>query len=141
MKEQPGISDDFLTMLARLCYIDGVPQQRAAAMLNISQAKVSRLLTTARERGIVRISVNEYNPRSGEQEKQLKDRYGLKEAIVVWVRREERIPPSGKRMIPETPAIPRGRNTILPVKHLHQIITVAETRAERNLPDRMVRFQ
>jgi DNA-binding transcriptional regulator LsrR (DeoR family) len=79
----PNYSDDFLTAAARLCYIDGIPQQQVAKMLNVSQAKVSRLLSLARQRGIVKISVNEYEPRCEELEQQLKQRFELKEAIVI----------------------------------------------------------
>lgn len=82
MKKQ-NYSDDFLTATARLCYIDGIPQQQVAKMLNVSQAKVSRLLNLARQRGIVKISVNEYEPRCEELEQQLMQSFDLKEAIVV----------------------------------------------------------
>ena len=82
MKKQ-NYSDDFLTAAARLCYIDSIPQQQVAKMLNVSQAKVSRLLNLARQRGIVKISVNEYEPRCEDLEQQLKQSFDLKEAIVV----------------------------------------------------------
>jgi DNA-binding transcriptional regulator LsrR (DeoR family) len=77
------ISDDFLTMAAQLCYVDGIPQQQAAKMLNVSQAKVSRLLAMARERGIVQISVKKYNPRNKELEELLRTIYKFKEVIVI----------------------------------------------------------
>ena len=75
--------DDFLAAAARLCYIDGIPQQRAAEMLNISQAKVSRILNLARQRGIVEIRVREYEPRNVRFEEKLKSGLGLADAIVI----------------------------------------------------------
>jgi DNA-binding transcriptional regulator LsrR (DeoR family) len=44
---------------------------------------VSRLLTTARDRGIVRISVDDYDPRDRDLERKLRDRFGLRSAVVV----------------------------------------------------------
>lgn len=75
--------DDFLAAAARLCYIDGIPQQQVAEMLNISQAKVSRILNLARQRGIVRIQVKEYEPRNAGIEEKLKRGFGLRDAIVI----------------------------------------------------------
>lgn len=75
--------DDFLAAAARLCYIDGIPQQRAAEMLGISQAKVSRILNLARQRGIVEIRVREYEPRNTGFEGRLKSGLGLADAIVI----------------------------------------------------------
>ncbi|MFM1749198.1 MAG: hypothetical protein RLZZ188_2864, partial [Verrucomicrobiota bacterium] len=47
------------------------------------QAKVSRLLALARERGIVRITVADYDPRHPELEAALRRRLGLEEVTVV----------------------------------------------------------
>ena len=55
-------SDDQLRLVARLYYLDGLGQSEVARFAKVSQAKVSRLLTVARERGIVRISVADYEP-------------------------------------------------------------------------------
>ena len=76
-------SDDYLTAAARMCYIDKIPQQEVAKLLNISQAKVSRLLTLARKRGIVQISVKEYQPRNLELENALLKKFKLQNVIVV----------------------------------------------------------
>src|SRR5688572_24255161 len=56
-------TDEQLRLAARLYYIDGMGQTEVARFVNVSQSKVSRLLAQARERGIVRISVAEYEPR------------------------------------------------------------------------------
>ncbi|HMJ91956.1 MAG TPA: sugar-binding domain-containing protein, partial [Candidatus Acidoferrum sp.] len=76
-------SDEHLALIARLYYIDGLGQTEVAKLANVSQAKVSRLLALAKERGIVRITVAEYDPRRGDLEKQLRDRLGLTNAIVI----------------------------------------------------------
>lgn len=76
-------SDEMLLQIARLYYVDGLPQTNVARLANVSQAKVSRLLAKARERGIVRITVAEYNPRDYELEVELQERLGLRQAVVV----------------------------------------------------------
>jgi DNA-binding transcriptional regulator LsrR (DeoR family) len=76
-------SDEQLRFAARLYYIDGVSQTVVAKMVRVSQAKVSRLLAIARERGIVRITVEEYNPQNPGLEQQLRTKFGLKHAAVV----------------------------------------------------------
>ncbi len=76
-------SDDRLRLAARLNYIDGLDQNRVAKFVKVSQAKVSRLLSLARERGIVRISVADYEPRHTELEAQIRSRFELATAIVI----------------------------------------------------------
>ncbi|QSH40825.1 sugar-binding domain-containing protein [Lentisphaerota bacterium ZTH] len=80
---QINYSDEFLTLAARLCYIDHIPQQKVAQMLQVSQAKISRLLAMARERGIVRIEVNDYQPRNYELEQRIEKELALKEVYVI----------------------------------------------------------
>jgi len=80
---QNDYSDDRLRLVARLYYLDGLGQGEVARFAKVSQAKVSRLLALARERGIVRISVTDYEPRRRELEDQLRARLGLKQAIVI----------------------------------------------------------
>lgn len=70
-------SDEQLRLAARLYYLDGLGQTEVAKFVKVSQAKVSRLLALARERGIVRISVAEYEPRNLELERQVRDAFGL----------------------------------------------------------------
>ncbi len=76
-------SIDDVTSVARLYYLDGLGQQEIAAMLGVSRSTVSRLLTDARERGIVRISVEPYDPRDAALERRLIDRFGLRHAVVI----------------------------------------------------------
>jgi DNA-binding transcriptional regulator LsrR (DeoR family) len=75
--------EDQLLLAARLYYIDGLTQTEVAHLAGVSQSKVSRLLAYARERGIVQITVPDYNPRRPELERRLRKELGLAEAIVI----------------------------------------------------------
>ena len=74
-----------LTKVARLYHERGVRQAEIAASLNISQAKVSRLLKRAAALGIVRTTVMIAPGLHTELEERLEERYGLAEAVVVDV--------------------------------------------------------
>lgn len=76
-------SDDHLRLAARLYYLDGLAQNEVARLSRVSQAKVSRLLALARQRGIVRITVADYDPRHRQLEEQLGREFGLSTAIVI----------------------------------------------------------
>jgi len=76
-------TDEQLRLAARLYYLDGMGQTEVARFLKASQAKVSRMLALARQRGIVRISVAEYQPRHTALEQQLCKRFGLTAAVVI----------------------------------------------------------
>jgi len=76
-------SDALVTSVARMYYLDGLGQSEIASIRGVSRSTVSRLLTTARERGIVRISVDEFDPRDRELEGRLVARFGLRQAIVI----------------------------------------------------------
>lgn len=76
-------SDDRLRLAARLYYLDGLGQNEVARFVKVSQAKVSRLLALARKRGIVRITVADYEPRHTELEARIRARYGLSTVVVI----------------------------------------------------------
>lgn len=76
-------SDEQLRLAARLYYLDGLPQAEVAKFTNVSQAKVSRLLSLARERGIVRITVEDYQPRNVALEKALQKEFRLSSVAVI----------------------------------------------------------
>ena len=75
--------DQLLTMIASLYYNDNLGQAEIARLAGVSQAKVSRLLTEARNRGIIRISVEPFLPRQEDLEAQLIEKLSLTNAIVV----------------------------------------------------------
>ena len=72
-----------LTRIARLYYEHNHTQAEIAAQLDLSQARVSRLLNTAKDEGIVRISVAVPRATYPQLEEALEAQFGLKEAIVV----------------------------------------------------------
>lgn len=76
-------SAEQLTAVARMYYLDGMAQSEIADLYQISRSTISRMLTTARERGIVRITVDDYHPRDYEMEAALISAYGLRRAVVV----------------------------------------------------------
>src|SRR3954468_9733979 len=80
-------SDDRLRLVARLYYLDGLGQSEVARFAKVSQAKVSRMLALARERGVVRITVADYEPRRRELEDELRARLGL--AMVTIIKASE----------------------------------------------------
>jgi DNA-binding transcriptional regulator LsrR (DeoR family) len=77
------VAAPFLTSVARMYYLDGLGQSEIAHIHGISRSTVSRMLTAAREQGIVRISVDAYEPRDRALEARLQDRFGLTRAVVV----------------------------------------------------------
>jgi DNA-binding transcriptional regulator LsrR (DeoR family) len=76
-------SDNLLRLAATLYYRDGLDQGDVADLMGISRSTVSRLLARAREKGIVRISVEHYDPRHHALEEQLQRRFRLNHAIVI----------------------------------------------------------
>jgi deoxyribonucleoside regulator len=72
-----------LTSVARMYYLDGLAQSEIADIYGVSRSKVSRMLTVARDTGIVRISVDDFDPRNRDLERQLITRFNLSHAIVV----------------------------------------------------------
>src|ERR1041384_6545342 len=88
-------SEDHLRLVARLYYLDGLGQSEVARFAKVSQAKVSRLLALARERGIVRITVADYDPRQNGLEEQLRARLGL--AMVVVIKAQEGLDGADRR--------------------------------------------
>jgi len=75
-------NDDQLILAARLYFLDGLSQGQVGRLLHVTQSKVSRMLALARERGIVRITVPEYETRDSALETALRRALGI-EAVVV----------------------------------------------------------
>lgn len=90
------MDDELLSVrVAELYYDENKTQDEIGALLGISRWKAGRLLTHARERGIVRIEIVHPRARRLTSERELRERFGLSDAIVV---------PN-----PENPAALRGR--------------------------------
>ena len=72
-----------LTKIASLYYEEGLKQSQISEQLDLSQSFVSRALSRALKEGIVRISVQRLRNFHLELERQLQQRYGIRQAIVV----------------------------------------------------------
>jgi deoxyribonucleoside regulator len=72
-----------LTKISYMYYIDNLSQQEIAIRLDLSRAKVSRMIQEARDRGIVEIKINPASSRCYDLERLLKDKYGISESIVM----------------------------------------------------------
>src|SRR5688572_4805258 len=79
---EPSYSDELLILVSRCYYLDNLPQAQIAKLVNVSQSSMSRMLSLARKRGLVRVSVPEYEPRCEEFERELRSRFGI-EAVVI----------------------------------------------------------
>jgi DNA-binding transcriptional regulator LsrR (DeoR family) len=75
-------TDEILILAARLYYLDRLPQNEIAKMVNVSQSKVSRMLGLARERGLVRVTVAEYDTRNTALERRFKEKLGVKAVVI-----------------------------------------------------------
>ena len=75
--------DELLLLVSSLYYREGLPQSKVAQLAGISQANVSRLLTEAREKGIVQITVKPFTARDAELEKDLIDKFSLDQCVVI----------------------------------------------------------
>ncbi|WP_341729597.1 sugar-binding domain-containing protein [Brooklawnia sp.] len=69
---------------ARMYYIEGLDQGQVGRRLGVSRSSVSRMLTTARESGIVqvRITGDDHVDRNRDLERELMRAFGLREALV-----------------------------------------------------------
>ena len=82
----------FLAMVIKLYYVDNKDQKDIAKLTGISQAKVSRMLLEAREKGMVEIKVVDYSPRNSKLEEELVAKYGLTEvAVIKTIRNPQKI--------------------------------------------------
>lgn len=78
------MDDELLAVrVAELTYEENKTQDEIGALLGISRWKAGRLLAQARERGIVRIEIVHPRARRLTAERELRERYGLTDAIVV----------------------------------------------------------
>jgi len=78
----PPREQQLLVKAARLYYEEGRSQHEVAAALEVSRSSVSRMLTAARERGIVQIRINDPTGRELELEGELTARFALRDCRV-----------------------------------------------------------
>ncbi|WP_167051981.1 sugar-binding transcriptional regulator [Salinibacterium sp. ZJ77] len=78
------MDDELLSVrVAELYYDENKTQDEIGALLGISRWKAGRMLTQARERGIVRIEIVHPRARRLTTERELRERFGLSDAVVV----------------------------------------------------------
>ena len=78
------MDEDLLTVrVAELYYDEAKTQDEIGALLKVSRWKVGRLLTLARQKGIVRIEIVHPRARRLGLERELVERFGLADAVVV----------------------------------------------------------
>ena len=68
---------------AKLYYFGNMPQDEIAEMMGISRPKVSRLLTEARQIGVVKVSVSEPDDSLEETTRRIRETFGLRRVIIV----------------------------------------------------------
>lgn len=76
-------SADVLAEAAHLYYVEGRSQQQVAKALGTTRSNVSRMLSSAREQGIVRFEIVRPIRRHRELEQELQEVFGLKDAVVL----------------------------------------------------------
>ena len=72
-----------LIKVARLYYQEDMTQSQIAKRLCLSRQKVQRLLSQARDEGIVRITIKPIMGTNSDSENRLERRFGIREAVVV----------------------------------------------------------
>jgi deoxyribonucleoside regulator len=103
------VSDDqaLMAKAADLYHLRKLTQQQIADRLGLSRPAVSRLLTRARAQGIVRIDIAFPDAGHRALERELEERYGLREAIVVTGHSES--PSATRRAVAQAAARYLGR--------------------------------
>jgi deoxyribonucleoside regulator len=72
-----------LVRVAKLYHEEGLSEQEIARLVGTSRSTVSRMLTEAKRRGIVRISFAKENRTITENENELRERFRLKDVVTV----------------------------------------------------------
>ncbi|MFV0428769.1 MAG: sugar-binding transcriptional regulator [Arachnia sp.] len=88
--------------VAQRYYRDGLNRIQIADEVGVSRFKVARLLQAARERGLVRITINMPDSIDLDLSIQLREKFGLQRAVVV--RTPERDPEAGRASLAESAA-------------------------------------
>ncbi|MGK9053709.1 sugar-binding transcriptional regulator [Neorhizobium sp. CSC1952] len=74
---------ELMVRAAWLYHVEGLTQQQIAERMNVTRRRVNEILSEALETGVVRISFDSVLAESVELEAKLRQRFGLKDAVVV----------------------------------------------------------
>ena len=77
-----------LAKVAYLYYMEGKSQSEIANELGIYRTTISRMLAKAREEGLVRIEISDFNPEIFQLESYFKSKYHLKDIEIVSSRKD-----------------------------------------------------
>lgn len=80
--QYPGVEDEMLVRVARMYYEHNLNQEEIAERVGLSRSRISRLLTRAREVGIVQVTIVDPFNEEYELSKRLAAEFGLKRAVV-----------------------------------------------------------
>lgn len=83
MTEEFDLEQDIRTRVAWLYFIEGLTQDKIAQILNMTRARVIRILAACREDGTVQIRVTTQQSHCLELERKLEAAYGLERAVVI----------------------------------------------------------
>ncbi|HEY5365861.1 MAG TPA: sugar-binding transcriptional regulator, partial [Casimicrobiaceae bacterium] len=81
-RTDPRDAQDMAVRAAWLYYVEGLTQEAIARAMNLSRTKVIRLLSAAREQGVVRIRIDAKGSEQLALERELIAAYGLDEVLV-----------------------------------------------------------
>lgn len=81
-KDGKMYSDPILIKVAELYYQKNMSQKKISEELGVSVSTVSRMLREAIEKGIVRVEIVDISERLVETERELREKFGLKEVII-----------------------------------------------------------
>lgn len=90
---------DLIVQVAEKYYVDQLTQAQIAEMYDISRSTISRLLSRARDEGIVRIQIVRPQTRQTDMENRLCTRFGLSEAIVISTQQWPAQPDDIRRLV------------------------------------------
>lgn len=83
---------EILVKIARMYYEYGLDQQEIAERVGLSRSRISRMLTRAREIGIVQVTILDPFGEESELARRLETKFGLKRAVVCPVPRSSQRP-------------------------------------------------
>jgi DNA-binding transcriptional regulator LsrR (DeoR family) len=82
-RSSKAASNQLLVKIAELYYLDNLTQLQISRRLDLSRQKVQRLIQTARERGIVQITIQPMCSMAVDLNRRIEQRFAIQESLVV----------------------------------------------------------